>query len=96
MHALRDQAIRNAEVYYRLRLEDREDKARALAAWQTQKNSLSSDHARRCVRGLLKNTLLKEALDPLLDIPGMRSGLLISTIHKLLTAKADEVPCPRF
>ena len=31
MHALRDQAIRNAEVYYRLRLEDREDEARALA-----------------------------------------------------------------
>ncbi|KAI6777726.1 uncharacterized protein J7T54_005875 [Emericellopsis cladophorae] len=88
MHALRDQATRNAEVYYRLRLEDRKDEARALAAWQTQKNSLSSDHARRCVRGLLKNTLLKEALDPLLDIPGMRSGLLISTSDGTLNAAA--------
>ena len=84
-------AISNAETYYAIRLEDRKGQPQADRAWQEKRSQLSSNHARRCVRALLKNELLKQALDPLLDVPGLRQGLMISTINKLLDARADEV-----
>ncbi|KAI5465173.1 hypothetical protein BGZ63DRAFT_327518, partial [Mariannaea sp. PMI_226] len=46
---------------------------------------------RRCARQLLRNPQLKGALDPILDIPGLRSGMRISTAHKLISLKCDEV-----
>lgn len=91
MRAASTAAVNNAEIFYSIRLEDRKGPSHAQHAWQTKERQFSSAHARRCVRALLKNETLKQALDPLLDMPGLRQGLMISTMNKLLDARADEV-----
>lgn len=84
-------AVDNAEIFYSIRLEDRRGAPYAQHAWQTKQEQLSSNHARLCVRALLDNETLKQALDPLLDVPALRQGLMISTMKKLRDARADEV-----
>lgn len=91
MRPLKSDSAGNAEIYYAIRLEDRIGPSSSRRAWEDYRGRLSSDHARRCVQALLKNDILKEALDPLLEMPGMRAGLMISTMHRLIDAKAPEV-----
>lgn len=96
MRPLNFKSIHNAEVFYCIRQEDRKGEPFSSYAWQTSCDQLTSDHARRCVQRLLKNDTLKTALDPLLDIPALRQGLMISTIHKLIEAKVPEVRVYRY
>lgn len=91
MQAPNTTAISNAEIFYSIRLEDRKGAPYAQHAWQTRRNQLSSDHARRCVRAVLDNETLKQALDPLLDVPALRQGLMVSTLKRVRDARADEV-----
>ncbi|KAL7940265.1 hypothetical protein V8C42DRAFT_337995 [Trichoderma barbatum] len=78
-------------IYYAIRLEDKKGKSFGDAAFESKKNGFSYGHIGGCVRALLNHSVLKEAFDPLLEIPGLRPGMRFSTLHKLCCAKSDEV-----
>lgn len=82
---------RDVEIYWSISRDSRKDESRSRAIFDARKAQFSSDHVRRCARQLLRNLRLREALDPLLDVPGLRSGMRISTAHKLISLKCDEV-----
>ena len=52
-----------------------------------------TDHGRRSLRQLFdyEDGELTAAFDKLLDVPGLWSGMRISTLHKLLDMKCYEV-----
>lgn len=50
-----------------------------------------SDHKRRCVRQIAKHQAFYNAFDKLSRIPGLRLGLVIGNLHRLITLKCDEV-----
>ncbi|KAK0761658.1 LOW QUALITY PROTEIN: hypothetical protein N5P37_005640 [Trichoderma harzianum] len=77
-------------LYYTIRLEDKKGKQFGDAAFESQKCSFSSNHVGVCVRALLNHNILKEAFDPLLEVPGLRPGMRFTTLHKLCCAKSDE------
>ncbi|KAK1506518.1 uncharacterized protein CCOS01_16570 [Colletotrichum costaricense] len=49
-----------------------------------------SDHKRRCVRQIAKHQAFYNAFDKLSRIPGLRLGLVIGNLHRLITLKCDE------
>lgn len=81
-------------IYLRIRQEDARGRKFGDRAWEQYQQDLSSDHVRRCVRQLLNNEILKAAFDPLLDVPALREGMRVTTLHKLIGAKSDEVRTP--
>lgn len=81
----------NFSLYCTIRLEDKKGKAFGDTAFESNKDSFSSDHVRGCIRTLLNHKILKEAFDPLLEVPGMQPGMRFSTLHKLCCSKSDEV-----
>ncbi|KAH6874165.1 hypothetical protein B0T10DRAFT_415698, partial [Thelonectria olida] len=80
----------DVDIYWEISRESRGDESRSRHAFDARKARLSSNHVRRCARQLLQNARLRAALDPLLDVPGLRSGMRISTAHKLISLKCDE------
>lgn len=78
-------------IYSTIRIEDKKGKTFGDAAFKSNSYKLSSNHVRTCVRSLLKSEILKNAFDPLLRVPGLRQGMRFTTIHKLCSAKTDEV-----
>lgn len=48
-------------------------------------------HGRKNPKGLLRRQELTAAFDALLDIPGLWDGMMISTLHKVVAMKCDEV-----
>jgi hypothetical protein len=97
-HRDEERSVANANVYHAIRHASKRAIRGGLAevhVGDTQdpvsESQLSSDHTRRVIRGLLKNKTLAEALDPLLEVAALREGMIISTIHKLISYKADEV-----
>lgn len=53
--------------------------------------TLSSPHAQRCVRQLLRHESFAKAFDFFLEIPGLRDAMRFSTLHKMISMKCDEV-----
>ncbi|WQF77137.1 hypothetical protein CDEST_02151 [Colletotrichum destructivum] len=49
-----------------------------------------SDHKRRCVRQIAKHQVFYRAFVNLSGIPGIRAGLVIGNLHRLITLKCDE------
>ncbi|KAI3545669.1 hypothetical protein CABS02_09207 [Colletotrichum abscissum] len=49
-----------------------------------------SDHKRRCVRQIAKHQAFYNAFNHLSRIPGLRSGLVIGNLNKLIALKCDE------
>ncbi|CAI6101045.1 unnamed protein product, partial [Clonostachys chloroleuca] len=49
------------------------------------------NHRRRCVKQLLDHPTFAAAFDTLLDIPCLRDGIRLTTIHKHFSWKCDEV-----
>jgi Protein of unknown function (DUF3723) len=89
----------DVEVYYVIRQaakgvitsDPKEIRIKEDEAWKKWKSEFSSHHVRRCVRALLLNTTLKEALDPLINLACLREGMVMTTIHKWVSYRADEV-----
>ncbi len=53
-----------------------------------------TQHGRKNLKGLLLRRELTAAFDMLLDIPGLWGGMMISTLHKMMAMKCDEVSQP--
>ncbi|KAL7904031.1 hypothetical protein GGI35DRAFT_490871 [Trichoderma velutinum] len=78
------------QLYWSIRLEDKKGKSFGDAAYKSKKDSFSSQHVSDCIRALLNHKILKEAFDPLLEVPGLRKGMQFTTLNKLCCAKSDE------
>lgn len=52
--------------------------------------NLSSSHAKRCAKQLLRHKTLAEALDPLL-VGGLQYGFLLKVMHKVIQIKCPNV-----
>ncbi|KAK3933677.1 hypothetical protein QBC46DRAFT_222825, partial [Diplogelasinospora grovesii] len=59
--------------------------------WKQLMPRLSSDHARRCVRELLRHEAIATALDNVLRAPGLRDGWTLSTVHKIVNMRCDNL-----
>jgi hypothetical protein len=59
--------------------------------FDTYKGQFSSDHARRCARQLYRHPHLKSAFDLFVNVPGLWDGMRLSTVHKLINLRCDEV-----
>ncbi len=51
-------------------------------------------HGEKNLKGLLYRRELTAAFDVLLDIPGLWMGMKVSTLHKMMAMKCDEVSKP--
>lgn len=56
-----------------------------------------SKHGQRCLHQLTRHTKLAAAFDALLVIPGLWGGFILTTLHKIIAMKCDEVSvrCPK-
>jgi hypothetical protein len=86
------ESTEDVETYWRIRQHRQEDGV----PWKKLLRQLSSDHSRKCVRALLKHSAIAEALDPLLGVPGLRDGWSLSTVHKMVSMRCDNVRAAAF
>ena len=79
----------DGEVYRKVRQYKREGNICFKRRWK----ACFSDHGRKGFRQLFdyKDKELTAAFDDLLDIPGLWDGMKISTLHKIIGMKCDEV-----
>lgn len=77
--------------YWCIRQEYRKGAELGDQAWELENQQFSSDHCRKCARRLLNNGTLREAFDPVLEVPGLRDGMRISTLNKLFGTRCYEV-----
>lgn len=56
-----------------------------------------SKHGQRCFDQLTRHTKLAAAFNALLVIPGLWGGFILTTLHKVMAMKCDEVSvhCPK-
>lgn len=54
-----------------------------------------TSHGKKNLTQLLRHRTLTIAFDALLDIPGLWERMSISTLHKMMAMKCDEVSRPR-
>ena len=79
----------DGEIYRKIRQYERDGNDYFKKRWKTR----LSDHGRRNLRRLFDHGdgELLAAFDSLLDIPGLWDGMRISTLHKVICMKCDEV-----
>ncbi|ODA75776.1 hypothetical protein RJ55_08694 [Drechmeria coniospora] len=77
-------------IYWSVRQEYRKGLAFGDQAWEVQNHKFSSKHTRNCAHRLLNNEALRVAFDPVLEVPGLRDGMMISTLNKLFGTRCDE------
>lgn len=79
----------DGEIYRKIRLYEREGNICFKKRWKAR----LSTHGQRGLRQLFdhRDGELAVAFDNLLDIPGLWDGMRISTIHKVMSMKCDEV-----
>jgi hypothetical protein len=79
----------DGEIYRKVRQYEREGNVCFKKRWKAR----LSDHGRRGLRQLCDHGdgEFVAAFDKLLDIPGLWDGMRISTVHKMLDMKCDEV-----
>ena len=79
----------DGEIYRKVRKYEREGNVCFKRRWKAR----LTDHGRRGLRQLLEHGdgELTAAFDNLLDIPGLWDGMRLSTMHKILGMKCDEV-----
>ena len=86
MSKRKNESAGNVEIYCQIRQCQKNN-----LKWKPLLQQLSSDHSRRCVKTLLKHAAIAEALDPLLSVSGLREGWTLSTVHKIVNMKCDNV-----
>jgi hypothetical protein len=77
----------DGEIYCKIRQYERERNLCFKNRWK----ALLSDHGRRALRQLDDHEELAAAFDDVLEVPGMRSGMRLSTVHKVIGDKCHEV-----
>ena len=79
----------DGEIYCKIRKYERENNSYFQKRWKAR----LSDHGRRCLRQFSnhRNGELSSAFDQLLSVPGLWDGMRISTLHKMVEIKCDEV-----
>ncbi|KAF7856811.1 hypothetical protein EAF04_009574 [Stromatinia cepivora] len=88
LSAQKEEKPSDGEIYRKVRQHEREGNILFKKRWITR----LSDHGRRGLRQLFdyEDGELTAAFDKFLDIPGLWSGMRISTLHKLLDMKCYE------
>jgi hypothetical protein len=82
-----NEKLSDGEIYYKIRQYERERNLCLKNQWKAQ----LSKHGQRNLQQLIDHEHLAAAFDDLLDIPGFRDGMRISTLHNMLSIKCDEV-----
>jgi hypothetical protein len=54
-------------------------------------SSISTEHARRCAKSIVRTGAYADALDPLLAIEGLRAGFWLKMMHRIIGLGFDEV-----
>lgn len=77
----------DGEIYRKIRQYHFEKNTSFEKRWWTR----LTPHGAKNLKQLLRHDEFTAAFDPLLEIPGLWAGMRISTIHKMMAIKCDEV-----